>query len=293
MEQQMEEWLSIFNNDRFKEILGEVNNPQYIITSFLLPDGINIDVFKANLLFLEIGMLPLYQGEYEPSESILKYESILIRPVGYPEWFIAAYPDTIDWVDEKVTEDKSNLSKITQKDFHFLQNESNFINGKFSFEILRNILDYYKNANMCFECSKPTMKFKTVTGSILLDNITPPNMKAMLLEYEGNEEFNNENFFEAITKFSDAISYSPNYLVYFKRGICYSRVNIFDYAIRDLTTSIELKPDFGEAYHARGVIFYIDLNRKNEGCTDLRRACELGVLEAKELYDEFCKRPYS
>ena len=48
-------------------------------------------------------------------------------------------------------------------------------------------------------------------------------------------------------------------------------------AISCYTQAIEMKPDFGEAYYNRGLV-YLRLGNKDRGIEDLSKAGELGIL---------------
>jgi len=289
MEQQKESWLSVFNDNTFKEIIGEVENPNDVIILFLLRDRINLEVFKANLLFLEAGMPELYQGDFIPSDSIMQFGSKRRRPSGYPQWFIAAYPDTVKWLGNKIQEDKANLFRITQKDENYFKDDSNFIDEKMTFGVLRNILTNYTNDKNKFECSNSPKKLKTVTGSIMGDSMLPAHMKAMLLINDGDIAKNSDDLLTAIEIYSDAIDLFPTANAYYNRGDSYFRKQLYDNAINDFTSAIELKPDFAEAFLARGAIKYNVLNKKMEGCSDLKKASELGIQVAIDLYNRICK----
>jgi len=51
---------------------------------------------------------------------------------------------------------------------------------------------------------------------------------------------------------------------------------------------IEIDPNYALAYHNRAVA-YISLNNPNKACEDWRKAYSLGLKEAKDAYEEFCK----
>ena len=56
-----------------------------------------------------------------------------------------------------------------------------------------------------------------------------------------------------------------------------------DQAIKDYTKAIELNPELAEAYDARGFVYFDKLGDKNRGCTDWKKACDLGVCENYNL----------
>jgi len=59
-------------------------------------------------------------------------------------------------------------------------------------------------------------------------------------------------------------------------------------AILDYTKAIEIIPNFSEAYFCRGMT-KIALNRKEDGCLDLRKAGELGDAVAYEYIKKYCQ----
>jgi len=80
--------------------------------------------------------------------------------------------------------------------------------------------------------------------------------------------------------------------------VCYSIVLKFDplllspslgeykSAISDFTTAIKLDPDGADAYYNRGVV------KANAGlsyCSDFKKACELGIKEVCEVYNDQCR----
>ena len=61
-------------------------------------------------------------------------------------------------------------------------------------------------------------------------------------------------------------------------------------SIKDLNKAIELKPDHFEAYYMRGLTkICLDLN---DGCLDLRKAVELGYIEANYAIEKYCDQNY-
>jgi tetratricopeptide (TPR) repeat protein len=69
-----------------------------------------------------------------------------------------------------------------------------------------------------------------------------------------------------------------------------ARVDIRDLsnAILDYNQAILIDPKLGEAYYARG-FSKILIGQNQSGCTDLKKAKELGQVEAQMLMKEFCR----
>ncbi len=125
----------------------------YIVDSFLIPDNINPVSFKANYEILRHNSRKLYQSHAslanEPdfskqgTQTIDELAKFGNQPLGYSDWFIAAYPDVIIWFqdvkDEKAMEIMGNPSEQNIFD------EEHKIKG----EYLRKIVDSYKKRLEC------------------------------------------------------------------------------------------------------------------------------------------------
>ena len=64
---------------------------------------------------------------------------------------------------------------------------------------------------------------------------------------------------------------------YYDRGYAYDHLELYKLAIADYDEAIRLKPDYAEAHNNRGVNGILLGGNKQEGCSSLRKACELGV----------------
>jgi hypothetical protein len=77
-----------------------------VIRSFLMPDKISFPKFRANWIAL-FGLridpdrgLPSWSADdlsLDPTPSVQKLSLASSRPVGHPDWFLAAYPDVASW----------------------------------------------------------------------------------------------------------------------------------------------------------------------------------------------------
>lgn len=76
-------------------------------------------------------------------------------------------------------------------------------------------------------------------------------------------------------------------MAYFERGVAYAALGIYVNAIKDYSQAINLKPSFGEAYYnralAKGRFGY-----NKESCSDLKKAVEYGIEEAKSICETYC-----
>jgi tetratricopeptide (TPR) repeat protein len=89
---------------------------------------------------------------------------------------------------------------------------------------------------------------------------------------------------QAIADFTEALEINPKYVFAYKiRGLAYSEKGQYDKAISDYNKAIEISPRDAEAYNDRGHVYIAILGNKKKGCSDLKRACELGSCEPYEL----------
>ena len=88
----------------------------------------------------------------------------------------------------------------------------------------------------------------------------------------------NALYSEMLADFDTALKYSPrNVYAMFNKGNIYMTLNDNTAALSAYTAAIGLKPDFGEAYYNRGLV-YLRLGNKQKGLADLSKAGELGIL---------------
>ncbi|MGN1265436.1 MAG: tetratricopeptide repeat protein, partial [Muribaculaceae bacterium] len=74
------------------------------------------------------------------------------------------------------------------------------------------------------------------------------------------------------------LKYSPkNVYAMYDKGYVYMQMQDNTAAVSAYTEAIESKPDFGEAYYNRGLV-YLRLGNKEKGLADLSKAGELGIL---------------
>lgn len=129
-------------------------SPQYkefkpIIRDFFEPDKIDYKKFLANYKVLEHQSVKLFEQyiDFTDDEKFLKghntkgidkLASIIDRPLGYYEWFIAAYPDVVNWATDLSDEEFVEYFGDPDKLEHMMNNEKRFKN-----EFLRIIVDMY------------------------------------------------------------------------------------------------------------------------------------------------------
>jgi len=74
---------------------------------------------------------------------------------------------------------------------------------------------------------------------------------------------------------------------YFNRAGAYAALGNFKMALKELGNAIRVKPDYAQAYYMRGKIM---LTTGNDGCSDLKKANELGYTLAKKEIDSYCNK---
>lgn len=57
---------------------------------------------------------------------------------------------------------------------------------------------------------------------------------------------------------------------------------------KNLTAAIKIKPDFSIAIKNRGLL-YLQMNRKDDACSDFLNASNLNNQEAKQMFSQYCK----
>lgn len=71
---------------------------------------------------------------------------------------------------------------------------------------------------------------------------------------------------------------------YYNRAYGYQMQQQFEKAIDDYTRALSRKVDFPEAYINRGEMYFL-LGNMVKGCSDLRRACDMGFCETLKRYE--------
>jgi tetratricopeptide (TPR) repeat protein len=82
--------------------------------------------------------------------------------------------------------------------------------------------------------------------------------KAQGWKQEGDFQFNQQKFDEAISDYNKALELDPNYsLAYTNRGSAYLKKYQFDKAMADYNRALELDPSNAAAYFNRGLVYEI------------------------------------
>ncbi|MDP3024504.1 MAG: hypothetical protein Q8O10_03115 [candidate division Zixibacteria bacterium] len=125
------------------------------VASCLIPDKISPDKFRANNLLLSTRGIPQLLDRNEqlsPTPSLKRFYLISDRPMGYPQWFIAAYPDVVSWVADNIEQEESILHNIFGN-----MSDDELLTGKRRTKVkyLRILIDtYLKETGLPLECSE-------------------------------------------------------------------------------------------------------------------------------------------
>lgn len=79
---------------------------------------------------------------------------------------------------------------------------------------------------------------------------------------------------------------SENPLYFMRRAIVYGKMQQYPLCLQDLDVCIKLDANYAEAYYWKGVV---KVNMKQNPCTDLKRAVDLGFKEAQQPLATYCK----
>jgi tetratricopeptide (TPR) repeat protein len=79
---------------------------------------------------------------------------------------------------------------------------------------------------------------------------------------------------------------SENPLYYLRRAIVYGKMQQFNLCLQDLDRCLSINPNYAEAYYWKGVA---KVNMRQNPCSDLKRALNLGFLEAQQPLINYCK----
>ncbi|MBR1396257.1 MAG: tetratricopeptide repeat protein [Selenomonadaceae bacterium] len=92
---------------------------------------------------------------------------------------------------------------------------------------------------------------------------------------EGNKLYDNGDYNGAISKYTEAIQFKPDYdTAYVNRSYAYFTLQNYTQAIADCTKAIELNPNYGMAYNNRGIA-YDELQNYEAAIADYTKAIEL------------------
>jgi len=93
----------------------------------------------------------LEKVNHDPSSSVIEFRKIIDRPVCYPAWFFAAYPDVVKWMCDISEASLKNSNDYTEQIFAEIEQclpEGKYDpseSAKFNINYLRVIIDTYKS----------------------------------------------------------------------------------------------------------------------------------------------------
>ena len=126
----------------------------------------------------------------------------------------------------------------------------------------------------------------TVMGEIGRENVR----KGVILSYEAEKYYNQNDFINAAELFLEASQYNPLEIAYLENAAnSYMKINEDKKAIAILEKLlIELNPKTGKTEYLLGII-YLDLDQEKLGCDYLRKAKSKGFSFPDEVLNQFCK----
>jgi len=104
----------------------------------------------------------------------------------------------------------------------------------------------------------------------------------------GNARQRQKRDAEALSDYNAALQIEPTYAAALNnRGLLYSDKADHERAVNDYARAIESKPGFKNAYVNRALSLFL-LGRLAEGCSDFRRAADLGDAKAPAIIEKYC-----
>lgn len=141
-------------------------------------------------------------------------------------------------------------------------------------------LAYFLRANARY------MKYRMAQSGAEVDQVTTTDVKAQAMLHQREEA---EALQQVVADLDQVLKRSPkNVYAHFDKGNAYMLMNDYTGAISSFTKALEVKPDLGEAYYNRGLM-YLRLGNKNLGIADLSKAGELGILPSYNVLKRMTK----
>ncbi|WP_420582964.1 tetratricopeptide repeat protein [Reichenbachiella sp.] len=107
----------------------------------------------------------------------------------------------------------------------------------------------------------------------------------------GNLEFQRNQYAKAIVDFNRVLEFDPNfYLAYFNRGVAYFNAGKFENAEADFNFWLTVQKEDVNGFYWRGWTRY-KLNNIDGARADLKKAADLGSIDAKKLLNELIENP--
>jgi len=166
-------WGRIFDNlAKYGKYTEMQDGFERVIGRYLIPDYINPAKFYANWIFIIRGISNRSSNSALPNDRAVKATPSLLvfspclaerLKLGYPSWFIAAYPDVANWVwgeeasnrmDEVITSRMLERSYADESEATEIQIYNKIMGYDSSAELLRILIDSYcKDTGNTLECA--------------------------------------------------------------------------------------------------------------------------------------------
>jgi tetratricopeptide (TPR) repeat protein len=156
----------------------------------------------------------------------------------------------------------------------------------------KELKDHWKQCPWCKASTTQTLKCQNCgeemeEGMVLCPECGVELQTADKTDYDkyldqGWDLFDNDQYFEAIKSFSEALKFEPYCSAcYSLRGICHDKLKNFKEAINDLTKAIELVPSNAYYYKSRSNALFNLANEQQDDYNILQRA----LVDAKKAYE--------
>jgi tetratricopeptide (TPR) repeat protein len=141
-------------------------------------------------------------------------------------------------------------------------------------------LAYFLRANARY------MKYRMAQSGAETDVVATTDVKAQAMLHQREDA---QALQQVVADLDQVLKRSPrNVYAHFDKGNAYMLMNDYTGAISSFTKALEVKPDLGEAYYNRGLM-YLRLGNKALGVADLSKAGELGILPSYNVLKRMTK----
>ena len=125
-------------------------------------------------------------------------------------------------------------------------------------------------------------------GSLLSQNKQNSNFQLNNYFNRSLTQDQRQAIYKQIADYSSQIHKNPNDPAnYVNRGVCYAQMGMFPDAISDYNRALNIDSLLPEAYYNRGIARGRFRYTKS-ACLDILRAQQLGLSQAKDLFDKRC-----
>lgn len=158
---------------------------------------------------------------------------------------------------------------------------------------MKNILLLFIVAAVSFAgCNKKTAPETKVTPAAKTTTEKKPatldELKGKPVQVKELHADKKEDVMKANSEVKDALLEEGSYKSYYESGYAKHNSGDFQNAISDFSKSIELNPNYSDAYNFRGMSKYKS-GDKSGACSDWKRAAELGNSGASEMAQRYCQ----